>query len=86
VDDVFSDLCSFAFSLDESRPSGLFEVKLDGAESSAASKSTVFDRYLLGWVEDFGYPCAGPSILVDPSILPNIVRNGRASFQQQQTE
>jgi hypothetical protein len=25
------------------------------------------------------------SILVDPSILPNNVRNGRASFQQQQT-
>jgi hypothetical protein len=40
----------------------------------------------LGWVEDFGYPCAGPSILVDPSILTNNVRNGRASFQQQQTE
>jgi hypothetical protein len=43
VDDVFSELCFFAFSLDESRPSGLLEVKLDGPESSAASKSTIFD-------------------------------------------
>jgi hypothetical protein len=43
VDDVFSDLCFFAFSFAESRPSGLLEVKLEGADSSAASQSIVFD-------------------------------------------
>jgi hypothetical protein len=56
VDDVFSDLCFFAFSLDESRPSGLFEVKLDGAESSAASKSTVFDWVPIGLGGGFWLP------------------------------
>jgi hypothetical protein len=34
---------------------------------------------------DFGDSCVAPSILVDPSILPNNVRNGRAYFQQQLT-
>jgi hypothetical protein len=30
----------------------------------------------LGSVEDFGDPCAGPSILVDPSRLPNNAMEG----------
>jgi hypothetical protein len=67
--------------LDESRPSGLLEVKLDGPESSAVSKSTVFDWVPIGMGGGFWYRSASPSISVDPSILPSNVRNGRASFQ-----
>jgi hypothetical protein len=41
-EDVSTDLVLFAFSLEESRPSGLFDVKLDGTDSSA-STSTVLE-------------------------------------------
>jgi hypothetical protein len=56
VDDVFSNLFFFAFSLDESRPSGLLEVKLDGPKSSASSKSTIFDWVPIGLGDGFWLP------------------------------
>jgi hypothetical protein len=56
VDDVFSNLFFFAFSLDESRPSGLLEVKLDGPKSSASSKSTIFDWVPIGLGGGFWLP------------------------------
>jgi hypothetical protein len=51
-------MCSqiFAFCFDESRPSGLLEVKLDGAESSPASKSIVFDWVPIGLGGGFWLP------------------------------
>jgi hypothetical protein len=49
-EDVSTDLVLFAFSFEESRPSGLFDVKLDGTDSSA-STSTVLE-----WV-GLALPC-----------------------------
>jgi hypothetical protein len=46
-EDVSTDLVLFAFSLEESRPSGLLDVKLDGTDSSA-STSIVLEWVVLG--------------------------------------